>query len=62
MEDKPEIKTAVHQMLYKNGFFRLPINSLSEILKLLEMEDAQEPKVILENTITGLLKVVQKYG
>ena len=62
MEDKADIKMAVHQMLYKNGFYRLPMHSLSEILKFLEMEDSQEAKVIQENAIGGLLKVVQKYG
>lgn len=36
----------VHQMLVKNGFYRLPMHSLSEILKLLEMEDSVEPKAI----------------
>lgn len=58
MEDKAELKMGVHQLLIKNGFYRLPMLSLSEILKLLEMPESFEPKNIQENTINGLIKVV----
>lgn len=58
MEEKAENKMAVHQMLIKNGFYRLPMQSLSEILKLLEMPESLEPKNIQENAIAGLLRIV----
>lgn len=43
MEEKAESKLAihqVHQVLIKNGFYRLPMQSLSEILKLLDMPES----------------------
>jgi hypothetical protein len=57
MEDKNEIKMAVHQVLTKNGFYRLPMHSLTEILKLLEMPESLEPKMIQDNAISGILKI-----
>lgn len=48
---------AVHQVLTKNGFYRLPMHSLTEILKLLEMPESLEPKMIQENAINGILKI-----
>lgn len=48
----------VHQILTKNGFYRLPMHSLTEILKLLEMPESLEPKTIQENAINGILKLI----
>ena len=60
MEEKTENKIAVHQVLIKNGFYRLPMQSLSEILKLLDMPESLEPKVIQENAINGIIKIIDK--
>lgn len=62
MDEKAETKMAVHQILIKNGFYRLPMQSLSDILKILEMPESIEPKFIQENAISGLMKVVEKYA
>lgn len=58
MEEKTETKMGVHQILTKNGFYRLPMHSLTEILKLLEMPESLEPKSIQENAINGILKLI----
>jgi hypothetical protein len=58
MEDKTEFKLIIHQALIKNGFYRLPMHSLSEILKLIEMPESLEAKVIQENTIMGIIKII----
>jgi hypothetical protein len=39
-EDKTEAKIAVHQVLIKNGFYRLSLQPLSEIMKLLDMPES----------------------
>jgi hypothetical protein len=60
MEEKGDQKMSVHQMLVKNGFYRLPMQTLAEILRLLEVPESIEPKIIQENTIAGLLKLAEK--
>jgi len=46
MDEKADQKMQIHQLLVKNGFYRLPMQTLSEIIRLLEMPESVDPKGI----------------
>lgn len=57
MNSNQEKQYLVHEILNKHGFYRLHMHRLTEILHLLEAEEAREARYIQENTIKGLLKM-----
>jgi hypothetical protein len=54
-------KQLAHETLNKNGFYRLSMFIINEILRLLDMPEARDAKLIQKNAINGLLRVVGQH-
>lgn len=50
----------IHQTLNRNGFYRLPLHKLLEIINLLGMPASREAKFIQEYAIKGLEKILER--